>query len=144
MLHLGGDAGGALVAEDVPGGLLQEFRARQGRGSAELHGHGDALALPGEGTGMEHRGKGGLVKILVGKALSTVRGSRKVAMASTTPSHGISDTAAFTMNLRKEEEEEEEEERSIQVGEACGGGADLQGQLTGQERGGRGGWQGPG
>jgi len=57
-MHLGGDAGGALIAEDVPGGLLEEFRARQGRGSAELHRHGDVLALPGEGTGMEHRGKG--------------------------------------------------------------------------------------
>lgn len=36
-MHLCGDAGRALVAEDIPGGLLDKLRARQGRGSAELH-----------------------------------------------------------------------------------------------------------
>jgi len=98
------------------------------------------LLFLARGLGWNTEGKGGLVKILVGKGLSTLRGWRKVAMAGTDRSHGVilSDTAALTRNLPKEEEEEEEEEE--RSGEACWEGeADLQGQLTGQERGGRGG-----
>jgi hypothetical protein len=74
------------------------------------------LLFLARGLGWNTEGKGGLVKILVGKGLSTLRGCRKVAMAGTDRFHGVilSVTAALTQGIFRRRRR-----RRRRSGEAC-------------------------